>query len=192
VGIRKICRRKAGGLAALPGELDEHGPVGERQGAGLVGVDRRAISDDGTKLIERLVLKRQCYQLPLPVSLGEGDPVDRRCICKLPPRLKRMVGRDRTIEQVTFSYPTAGTSLWSRRRLQSASIRPSAVIVAATSGSETRPGLPVHGGPRDKRRQRKRSFFRQRRGEPALGRPLKPRTYQPQNDPTSVARSIDR
>jgi hypothetical protein len=31
-----------------------------------------------------------------------------------------------------------------------------------------------------------------RRGEPALGRPLKPRTYQPQNDPTSVARSIDR
>src|SRR5258708_34407658 len=91
-----------------------------------------------------------------------------------------------------FSYPTAGTSLWSRRRLQSASIRPSAVIVAATSGSATRPGPPVHGGPRDKRRQRKRSFFRQRRGEPALGRPLKPRTYQPQNDPTSVVRSIDR
>ena len=29
-------------------------------------------------------------------------------------------------------------------------------------------------------------------GSPSLGRPLKPRTYQPQNDPTSVARSIGR
>jgi hypothetical protein len=72
-----------GRLAALPGELDEHGPVGERQSARAEGFDCRAVADDGAKLVERLGLERRRDQLPLPVSLGDRDPVGRRAAMML-------------------------------------------------------------------------------------------------------------
>jgi len=68
-------------------------------------------------------------------------------------------------------------------------------------------GCPVHLGQKGKTKNRSSCAGGQKsvevppcdggidalgRGEAALGRPLKSRMYQPQNDPTSVARSIDR
>jgi hypothetical protein len=58
--------------------LARMGPVRERQGSGPVGGRRQIVAQNGAKLVQGVRFQRRCHQFPVPIPVGDGDPVDRR------------------------------------------------------------------------------------------------------------------